>query len=76
MSRLHHSSLSTERRLMRMVEQNGGKLRRLKKIIEKWRFVGIQKFLRGTSLLSCYHYYCFLFERKGKDTDFLFERKS
>ena len=65
MSRLHHSSLSTERRLMRMVEQNGGKLRRLKKVIEKWRFVGIQKFLRGMSLLSCYHYYCFLFERKS-----------
>ena len=29
-----------------MVEQNGGKLRRLKKVIEKWRFVGIQNFFR------------------------------
>ena len=43
-SRLRHGSLSTERRLMRMVEQNGGKLRRLKKIIKKSRFVGIKNF--------------------------------
>ena len=51
-SRLRQGSLSTERRLMRMVEQNGGKLRRLKKIIKKSCFVGIKKFLRGTSLLD------------------------
>ena len=37
---------------MRMVEQNGGKLRRPKKIIKKSRFVRIKKFLRGTSLLD------------------------
>ena len=37
---------------MRMVEQNGGKLRRIKKIIKKSRFVGIKKFLRGMSLLD------------------------
>ena len=35
-----------------MVEQNGGKFRRLKKILKTLRFVGVKKFLRGTSLLD------------------------
>lgn len=37
------------------MEQNDGKFQRLKKIVrKKSRFVGINKFLKGTSLLDVY----------------------
>ena len=49
---LRHGSSPTERRLMRMVEQNGGKFRRLRKNHTKSVFVGMKKFLRGKSLLD------------------------
>ena len=39
---------------MRMVDQNGGKFRRLQKILKKSRFDQIAKFFRRNSCLNVY----------------------
>ena len=47
---LRHKSFQTERRLMRMVEQNGGKFESFWNIMKDSRFVQIENFFGRCSL--------------------------